>query len=407
VIVVACFCATRLSYAQAIGPTVEVPTTHNTDRNSALIEIPTAQQNVADSSSPSNLTTAGEYKSTKNVVEQEKPACLVNWYADVGYWSEYNFRGTNLIPDSDGAVFLNADLSLGGFTIGAFYTHQFGTARSPIWSIGEGGGGGSFSSGDFSRTGPVFPETIQDSFDEIDFFEQYHRKFGPIDVTVGNIVFLIYRHAETFVNAPDFVSLGPGGIGVYGPFATVQDERFDRVFIRLATSVIPHIEPWITYYQTIYSEGSDTFRHFAFKQEPNPFGFFIFYNAFERSPEEYGGYLEGRLRGNFAIGKWVDFNPYGVISYSFGDRSEPVTHPANFEEVIRGRPLRGFNAAQVGVELPIHLLHIVRNSSGPCVAPDVTLNVVPFGTYSYHISEPTAGTDRNEFWGGAKVAITF
>jgi hypothetical protein len=75
--------------------------------------------------------------------------------------------------------------------------------------------------------------------------------------------------------------------------------------------------------------------------------------------------------------------------------------------VIRGRPLRGWNVAQVGLELPIHLFHVVGHSSGPCAPPDFRLNLVPFMTYSYHISDPTPGTDRNEVWGGAKVAITF
>jgi hypothetical protein len=32
---------------------------------------------------------------------------------------------------------------------------------------------------------------------------------------------------------------------------------------------------------------------------------------------------------------------------------------------------------------------------------------VPFGDYAYHISRPTPGTSRNEWWGGAKVEITF
>jgi hypothetical protein len=63
--------------------------------------------------------------------------------------------------------------------------------------------------------------------------------------------------------------------------------------------------------------------------------------------------------------------------------------------------------AQVGLELPIHLLQFVGYSSGPCAPPDVHLDLVPNFTYSYHISQPTAGTDRNEVFGGAKVALTF
>ena len=35
------------------------------------------------------------------------------------------------------------------------------------------------------------------------------------------------------------------------------------------------------------------------------------------------------------------------------------------------------------------------------------IDFIPFGDYSYHISEPPIGTDRNEFWGGVKVAFNF
>src|SRR6266404_807340 len=408
-LVAALFCAERLAYGQGIDTIVEVPTTAH---KSAIIEIPTARQNVADANADNNVTLAGEYKSTKNVVEEQKPVCW-SWYADFGYWSEYNFRGTDLTPNSDGSVFANVAVSRWGFTLGMFVVHQLGTAHSPGFSISEGGGGGTFPNfGNFGNIPFVFPETIQDRFNELDVFLQYHHEFGPIDVTVGNIGFFIDRRAQTFLHLPlDFI-LGPptfgiGSAGTYGPFRTIGDEQFDRLFIRLGTSRIPYIEPWLTYYQTVYSEGQDVFHHQANKQGFNPFGYFVFYNAFERSPEHYGGYLEGRLRGHFSIGEWVDVNPFGVISYSFGDRSEPVTNPANFAEVIRGRPLRGFNVAQVGLELPIHLFHIVGYSSGPCAPPDVHGSLVPFFTYSYHISEPTAGTNRNEVWGGGKVAITF
>ena len=68
---------------------------------SAIVEIPTAK--TSDASGPGqDLTMAGEYKSTKNVIEEQKPVCW-NWAADDGYETEYNFRGTNLTPDADGA----------------------------------------------------------------------------------------------------------------------------------------------------------------------------------------------------------------------------------------------------------------------------------------------------------------
>ena len=122
---------------------------------------------------------------------------------------------------------------------------------------------------------------------------------------------------------------------------------------------------------------------------------------------ELGGYFEGQLRGNFPVTDWLTINPYGKISYSLDDRTEPIDNPQTFHELIRGRSLSDWNVVQAGLELPIHLLHLVGTSSIPCAPPDVTVYLVPFGWYSHHISEPTAGTDRNEEWGGVKLTVTF
>jgi hypothetical protein len=111
-------CAGRAGYSQSVDTVVEVPTTAH---RSALIEIPTAQNPTA--SSDNSIPMAGEYKSTKNVVEQEKPV-FWSWYTDVGYWSEYNFRGTNLTPNSDGAIFGNVRVTKWNFTLGLFGIHQ-------------------------------------------------------------------------------------------------------------------------------------------------------------------------------------------------------------------------------------------------------------------------------------------
>jgi hypothetical protein len=391
------FCgAARVSCAQGVDTIVEIPTTAP---RSALIEIP-ATQNPAGN--PDNtVTMAGEYKSTKNVVEEQKPVCW-NWYADFGYTSEYNFRGTNLTPDADGAVYANLAVSKWGFTLGLYDIYQLGTARSPSFSLGEGGGGGS---GGISGVGSYSPETIQTRFNEIDVFLQYRRDFGPLELTVGDIGFFISRDAQTFLNTEL--------LGLYGPFPTVQNEQFDRVFVRLATSVIPHIQPWITYYQTVYSDGEDH-RFYRAPRIPPSIFFppFVHYGTplndnFHERNDRFGGYLEGRLRGNFSVTDWLDFNPFGVISYSYHDRTEPVPGSTNFRDIIRGRSLVGWNVAQVGLELPIHLFHIVGNSAGPCAPADLHVDFVPGFTYSYHISRPTAGTDRDEVFGGAKIALTF
>lgn len=407
-IAIAFFCAMCTSYAQGLDLQNPFPV------GSALLNIgPDAD---------GHLTMGGEYKQAKNVVEQEKPVCW-NWYADIGYVSEYNFRGTNLTPDSSGAGFITADVSKWGFTLGLYGIHQFGTAHANSFSISEGGGGGG-SNGAGSRDttgilGPFLPETTQNEFNELDVIFQYTREFGPIEVTAGNIAFFIERSAQTFLTfpnpAPGFEILK----GTYGPFPTVGDEQFDRLYFRLATNKIPYITPWITYYQTIYNEGQDNTFYGPAPHIP-PTGIRVFYGRpdnynFHERNDRLGGYLEGRLRGHVPIGKWLDFNPFGVISYSFHDRSEPIlneafdpSHPnRQFRDTIRGRSLSGWNVAQVGVELPIHLLHIQGYSSGPCAPPDLHLDLVPFMTYSYHISTPPIGTDRNEVFGGGKFAITF
>ena len=405
--VAAFICAARFGYAAG----------------SAIVEIPTAKTSAA-SDSGQDLTMAGESKSTKNVIEEQKPV-FWNWAFDIGYTSEYNFRGTNLTPDADGAGFIQAEVSKWGFTLGVYGIHQFGTARSNSFSIGEGGGGGTTALGNTVVVVPPFivpvsalfaPETIQDRFNELDVFFQYQRSFGWVDLAVGNIGFFIDRRAETFVTASDLLVGGvpafPPGFSLrLGPFPTVEDEQFDRLYVTLSTSKIPHVQPQITYYQTILNTG----------QQPSTFdlaatplgplytaltGKTTLYHGGERN-DELGGYIEGKLKGNFPVTEWLSFNPYSVISASFHDRSEPVAVPIHLKDAIQGRSLSGFNVVQAGLDLPIHLLHMMGYSSGPYAPPDLNLYFTPFAWYSYHISDPTPSTDRNEFWGGAKFTATF
>src|SRR5205823_1440715 len=244
--------ATLAIYAQGVDTIVEVPTTAH---RSALIEIPTARQNPADNSGD-NVPMAGEYKSTKNVVEEQKPVCW-DWAVDFSYASEYNFRGTDLTPGT-GALFMNAEVSKWNFTAGITEIRQVGTARADSWSMGESGGGGSQSGGaakanfGFAGLFDMFPETTQRMFNEIDVFLNYHISLRWVDLTVGNIGFFIHREAVTKVES---TFLGLPFLNFPAP--TVGDEQFDRLFARLSTSKIPYVVPSITYYQTIYNDGSD------------------------------------------------------------------------------------------------------------------------------------------------------
>ena len=339
-------------------------------------------------------------------ITQEKEP-LVQFLLETGYTSEYNFRGTNLMPDSDGGFFYQIQATIpkvgpGSLTLGMWAIHQIGDASADAWSISEGGGGGGNGLGriqtnigdpnnppEFASLSR-FPTTIQTKFREFDLFAAYKFSLGPVDVTLGNIAFIIDRDAQTFetwVLEPGFIWFATGTDSLpVGPERTVTGELFDRVYIRLSTTKIPHITPSIVYYQTVVNKGdeptspriliSDAFGNQF--NAPGPLG--------ERN-DELGGYLEGRINGNFPCGHWLDINPYGVIAASFRDRTEPITDGTSFG----GRPFTGFTHAQAGLELVFH------------ITPHV--DFVPQVAYSYHISDPPIGTDRNEFWGGVKVAV--
>lgn len=410
-IAIAFFCATHMSYTQSVDATIQNPFT----AGSALINIgPNAD---------GNLTLGGEYKQPKQVIEQQKPV-FWTWYVDAGYESEYNFRGTDLMPNSDGGVFLNAQVTKWNFTLGMFVIHQLGTASVNSWSIGEGGGSGFTGFGEAHNvvTGaPIpttrFPQTTQNRFNEIDVFLSYKFSLGPVDVTIGNIGFFIDRKATTFetdVLPPPFIWVYTGtGVRKEGPDPTVEDEQFDRIYIRLSTTKLSkYITPQITYYQTLLSDGSqpthDGTIFYPQGAVPNtinpPPPTFIPNNPrpFNERNTALGGYLEGRINGHVPITKWADFNPHAIISVSFRDRTEP-----GGSNPYGGHPLTGWNHVQAGAEIPIHLVHLGGFSSVQWAPPDADLYFVPFGDYAYHISNPPIGTNRNEWWGGGKFEVTF
>jgi hypothetical protein len=376
----AIFALTTSALAQNSGPTVEV--THDSKDSKAI-----------------------------PITQEKEP--VAQFLLDTGYLSEYNFRGTNLMPNSDGAYFYEAQATIpkvgpGSLTLGVWAIHQIGTASANSWSISEGGGGAGISRAAVQEVDPNgvptgrfinadrFPTTTQTTFREIDIFTSYRFSLGPIDVTFGNVAFLIHREAQTFEldalpvgfhwTNPPIIPFSR--FATFGPLPTVQDEQFDRLYIRLSTTKLcPHLIPSIIYYQTIYSEGDQPTRPGQFITTLTQFGDKILIQSpgLERN-DELGGYLEGRLAGNFPVGHWVDINPYGVIAVSFRDRSEPVAG------TFGGRPFTGFNHAQAGLELAFHL------------TPHI--DFVPQVVYSHHISEPPIGTDKNEFWGGVKVAVS-
>ena len=353
-----------------------------------------------------NVDVRHDSKDSKAVPITQEKEPLVRFLLETGYTSEYNFRGTNLMPNSDGGYFYQVQATIphvgpGSLSFGFWAMHQIGTASANTWSTSEGGGGGGSAEDnlftgfpppydfiDFTR----FPTTVQTQFREFDLFAAYKFSLGPVDVTLGNIAFIIDREAQTFetwVLDPNsgFVWTVTGTTSLpMAPERTVTGELFDRVYIRLSTTKIPHITPSIVYYQTVVNRGdeptspriilADATGRFRF-DTPGPLG--------ERN-EELGGYLEGRINGNFACGHWLDIDPFGVIAYSVQDRTEPIINNS-----FGGSPFTGFTHAQAGLDLVFHL------------TPHI--DFIPQVVYSYHISNPPIGTDKNEFWGGVRVAV--
>jgi len=393
---------------------------------------PAAAQGIQASGGEPNFILGGEYKSIeKNVQPTQEAAKWWSVYTNVGYTSEYNFRGTNLTPDSDGAIFGTANLSFSGeygsLTLGVYGIHQFGTAKADAFAISESGGSGAGVSAsipeigepggdnDARFRGTFSPQTIQNDFDEVDLYITYLHQLGPLDITVGNIAFLIYRSAETRVTTTGtFTDEGVGfKVNNTTVIPTVGDEQFDRLFVEVsAPRLIPaykgiSVVPKIRYYQTILNEGDDpvagrllTFAevNVPFEKEGNPHK--IQLTGVNERNDSLGGYLEGRIDAVFPVTDRIRVKPYGIISYSFHDRSEPFppSQPQPVSHIFHGSTLVGFNNAQFGVTIPIELW---RGS------PYGALTFEPFGAYSYHISDPPPGTDRNEAWGGAQLVFTF
>jgi len=405
------------------------------------------------------LNAAVDYKSTQNLKATqatEEAAQFWSWSTNAGYTSEYIFRGTNLMPDSDGGVFATANVSKWGFTLGIYGIHQFGTAKANAFSIGEGGGGGGItalanvpgtdnSDNNLHFTGTISPVTRQNRFNEIDIYLSYTHEFGPLDVTVGNIAFFIDRRATTQlttkgtfidgefvngvltdINGDQHIFPLKGQLVETVDIPTLQNETFDRFYIAVSAPRLFHsntfsLVPKIYYYQTVVNDGEDPFANSgrviiahdlspeAIEEAEEGFPHFLALNGLSERNSSLGGYLEGRIDANFNLGDRVRVQPYGLISYSFHDRTEPFEVSGSFreKELVRSRSLVGFNNAQVGVKVPILLWSGTGNATGSFAPAEAVFSFAPFGAYSYHISNPPIGTDRNEVWGGAQFELTF
>ena len=338
-----------------------------------------------------NPSTEPVVKANDSTSDSKEPKAIVlqqpaeKWWTftfETGYQTTYIFRGTNLTPNSDGLQYEKISFFAKGFTLGAWFGTQLGTAEAGpgVRALGEQGGGGLLlPPNPFGKT-QFF--AIQDRFRELDLLSFYSHAFGPVNVTFGNIAFFITRHQISEVISTSRF-LGNKVILLAAP----GDEIFDRIFLTLSDNSLHwgrcFITPSVTYYQTVYESQS------------GPTADYLLKNLYFLPNEQLGGYLEAKLQAVIPIiDDTLRLEPTTLISYSFKDRSEGVNVPQELHGIeSTSRPLTGFNHVQLGADL---VWQITKHFS-----------LSGFGYYSHHLSEPTGGTERDEIWGGARATISF
>jgi hypothetical protein len=343
--------------------------------------------------SPPSPARAGEIdaKATKNVIETPA-ASRFHVSLTSGYLSTYIFRGNDLTPNSDGEAFWNLDLRTPGF----LKDDSFGLGIFGIHQLGEASKNYSFVDTQLTAAGlPVARDVRfrQRDFAEYDFYQSYRLQLGPVNLEVGNILFVLYRRDKQEF---DFRFLPGSG---FAGTITVPDnqkkttEFIDRLYFALSTDKIPFVTPTLTYYQNVYN--STKFNDAA-PPPARPFinlgaaGVFAdpLFNA-QNKVDRYAGYLEFKLRGNIPIirtNNVLTFNPYFISSVSFGDRPEK----ANQGGFIFFND--DFHHIQAGLEATWR--------------PTRYLSVTPYGFY-VHLFQETF-TDRTDNWiGGVRVSLGF
>jgi hypothetical protein len=382
----AIFVATALSCIAGIAvnadPIIELPGTGSVSRDT-VVELPTENTVVA--------AQFKEVKSSKTVEAEQEETNPWHIAFKGGYESTYMFRGTDLTPNADGLEYQQLTISNRGFTLGAWFGVQAGTARVlNATTIGEAGGGP--SSFGFVGGGVAGHDLAQqDKFTEVDLFLTYTHSFGWVDLSGGNIFFRIKRAAEDrFIVGIDIPPL----ITFEDDFDVPLYEWYDRLFISLSSSKLQvgptRIVPSITYYQTVLNEHSRPKDTLGLSEEVyNLEVLGIKWN------DTLGGYAEGKIQTITPF--WdnrVRIESTSLVSYSAGDRVKPVDVPPALAGMVSSiKPLYGFNHYQSGAQL---ILQITR-----------CLSVTGFGNYAYHISPPTTGTHREEYWGGGEVGVSF
>jgi hypothetical protein len=274
-------------------------------------------------------------------------------------------------------------------------------------------------------------EAIQDRFTEIDAVVEYRHQFfdGKLEIAVGNIFFYIDREEKSIATVREFfasdaarkfvnnlnntiLNVQSGRTITSAPVLTLReghpedfllnkgktvkfkrkstgDEEFDRVYVDVTTNLLSQfygLKPHLIYYQTLYNEGADG--------DPN-----LQTNRYDTK----GGYLEFSMNASvplvktgspasndFKTGKAIlgdekiklSIEPSFRISYSVRDRAS-----------ADGTPLTGFNHLQLGAQLSWNITD--------------NLSIHPMVSYARHLTEPTPGTDRDEWWGGGSIAFAF
>lgn len=272
-------------------------------------------------------------------------------------------------------------------------------------------------------------EAVQDRFTEIDATVSYQHDFGPVQLEVGNIFFYIDRDSTSFSTVREFYAsdaarefidsqsfatnfLTSGRRVTFAPAVPIRpghpedfllnggktlkfrnrstgDEMFDRVYADLTTNALIQywgIKPHLTYYHTLVNDGDSGSLALATKRYDIKGGYAAFkVNAsiplWKVGSPAVNDYKTGKaVAGDEKVKLSLD--PTAQIAYSFRDRAD-----------ADGTPLEGFSHVQAGAQLTWNVTD--------------TFRVIPEVNYMHHISDPTLGTEENEWWGGGRIEVSF
>lgn len=406
-------------------------------------------------------------QSDKKQVQMEEPEKL-RGSISAGYSSRYIFRGTNLMPSSNGMIYTDAHVSYGGFTLGVWAGTQLGSASiSGARAIGEGGGGGDVNFGSRNvnsqaiAAGGGIPGGVASSREA--FFGQSGAIQGEDLVSfIGSNFGVSNDTVVSVFNSPGIGRQFPQEITKFKTTTEAIQDRFNEIdiYLQYQFSLGPvdiTIGNIFFYIDRDSSTRVTTQEYFASEDAKDLVDFLSNLDA------QFGGFLPGTPRAGHPEDvlvnngrkvsrtfEAIEDEQYDRAFISLSTAAIPFVTPrltyyqtfynegteaAKELKVLRNDDKGGYLEFKVNASIPvikdrvnIDPYALVSASFGDRSAPDgsalydwnhfqagaeiviqITDNfaIIPQINYMHHISEPPLGTRNDDWWGGAKAEVIF